>query len=145
MFHQYKEGGVLRCILIKPSLLSLQMSRLFPLSLLVLSASAKFTAEFVSFSSSEHIEVDVDIPAAKFALPFAGKAPRSPFKKHNRDALRSHLAGGAPVAPLAGSDFDDEYLVNITIGGQHFPVIVDTGRYYHVVSSTLGLFLKMFC
>ncbi|KAJ7780230.1 acid protease [Mycena maculata] len=31
------------------------------------------------------------------------------------------------TAVLAGSDLDQEYLTNITVGGQTFPVIVDTG------------------
>ncbi|KAJ7619810.1 acid protease [Mycena polygramma] len=34
---------------------------------------------------------------------------------------------GTHIAPLTGANYCFEYLVNITVGGQTFPVIVDTG------------------
>ncbi|KAJ7483177.1 acid protease [Mycena latifolia] len=40
--------------------------------------------------------------------------------------LRSH-ASNNNTAVLAGSDLDEEYLTNITVGGQTFTAIVDTG------------------
>ena len=77
---------------------------------------------------------DVVLPAAEYSLPIAGSVPRSTRRKQLREQLRvyynpSKAAGGPYVAPVEGSDFDEEYLVNITAGGnQHFSVIVDTGR-----------------
>jgi len=41
--------------------------------------------------------------------------------------LRQSKGGGTFTAPLAGSDFVDEYLVNVTVGNQEFALIVDTG------------------
>ncbi|KAJ6616971.1 acid protease [Mycena sp. CBHHK59/15] len=41
-------------------------------------------------------------------------------------SLRSH-ASNNNTAILAGSDLDEEYLTNITVGGQTFTAIVDTG------------------
>lgn len=116
-------------VLESPRAVNLRMSRVLPFALLALSASAKFTAEFVTYGSAKDVETDVNIPPAEVSLPFTGKSPRSAFKKHVRESLRAHFASSSSVAPLAGSGFDEEYLVNITVGGQHFPVIVDTGRY----------------
>ncbi|KAJ7623708.1 acid protease [Roridomyces roridus] len=42
-------------------------------------------------------------------------------------SLRGHVSSNNFTAVLAGSDFDQEYLTNITVGGQTFPAIVDTG------------------
>jgi len=35
--------------------------------------------------------------------------------------------GGSSTVAVDGSDFDEEYLTNVTIGGQHFSLIIDTG------------------
>ncbi|KAJ7696929.1 acid protease [Mycena rosella] len=69
------------------------------------------------------------LPAAEFAVPFTAKTPRRKSKKTALAALRgkSRALGGSSTVAVDGSDFDDEYLTNATIGGQHFSLIVDTG------------------
>lgn len=64
------------------------------------------------------------IPEAEFTLPFTSKVPRRESKRNALAALR----GPSNTVSLDGAAFEDEYLVNITIGGQKFQVIVDTGR-----------------
>jgi predicted aspartyl protease len=72
------------------------------------------------------------LPAADFAVSLTAKTPRSTRKKEMLRALRGSKSSKASTASLAGSDQDEEYLTDITIGGQSFKVIVDTGRYsYH--------------
>ncbi|KAJ6541051.1 acid protease [Mycena vulgaris] len=70
-----------------------------------------------------------ELPPADFAVPFTAKAPRRKSKKSALAALRgkTRAAGGGSTVVVDGSDFDDEYLTNVTIGGQHFSLIVDTG------------------
>lgn len=67
------------------------------------------------------------LPAAPFFAPITSRSPRRASKSSALHALRSSGAS-AHTAPLMGSDYDYEYLANITIGGQGFSVIVDTGR-----------------
>ncbi|KAF5368298.1 hypothetical protein D9757_010525 [Collybiopsis confluens] len=69
------------------------------------------------------------IPPAQFSVSISGTAPRSNAKKELLKALRSSSASAARdfTSPIAGSDFDEEYLTNLTIGGQDFALIVDTG------------------
>lgn len=43
-------------------------------------------------------------------------------------------AGSNFTTIVGGSDFDEEYLTNVTFGEQDFLLIVDTGRYVHRVS-----------
>lgn len=40
-------------------------------------------------------------------------------------------AGSNFTTIIGGSDFDEEYLTNVTFGEQDFLLIVDTGRYVH--------------
>ena len=63
------------------------------------------------------------LPPAQFSIPLAEKAPRPTYKKN----LLKALCGRGPTAVLAGSANDTEYVTDITIGGQKFKVIVDTG------------------
>ncbi|KAJ7741739.1 aspartic peptidase domain-containing protein [Mycena olivaceomarginata] len=69
------------------------------------------------------------LPAASYSVAFSKKVPR---RKAKADAL-SALRGGVvsrhahTAVPLAGSNLDTDYLVNITIGGQNFSVIIDSG------------------
>ncbi|KAJ7092312.1 aspartic peptidase domain-containing protein [Mycena belliarum] len=69
------------------------------------------------------------LPAAEFTVPFSGKAPRRKSKKSALAALRgkSRAHGASDTVVVDGSAFDEEYLTNATIGGQHFSLIVDTG------------------
>lgn len=82
---------------------------------------------------------NVVVPAAQFSVAISGTTPRSSAKKAMMQALRSSVAAAAGsqfTTPVAGSDFDEEYLTNVTVGGQHFSLIVDTGRFvFHACHS----------
>jgi hypothetical protein len=62
------------------------------------------------------------LPAAQFSVPLVEKVPRTTFKKNLLKALR-----GGRLATLAGSANDAEYVTDITISGQTFKIVVDTG------------------
>ncbi|KAJ7881202.1 aspartic peptidase domain-containing protein [Mycena leptocephala] len=66
------------------------------------------------------------IPEAQFVVPLTSKAPRRKSKKTHLASLRAH-ASNNKTAILAGADLDEEYLTDITVGGQTFTAIVDTG------------------
>ena len=66
-----------------------------------------------------------DIPAADFSVSIAATAPRSKAKKAFIKYLRQK---GGFTSSVAGSNFDQEYLLNATIGGQAFSLVIDTGR-----------------
>ncbi|KIK51004.1 hypothetical protein GYMLUDRAFT_266014 [Collybiopsis luxurians FD-317 M1] len=66
------------------------------------------------------------LPVAQFSVAISGTAPRSKAKKELMKVLRSSSSSNF-TSPVAGSDFDEEYLTNVTIGGQDFTLIVDTG------------------
>ncbi|KAJ7493834.1 acid protease [Mycena latifolia] len=70
------------------------------------------------------------LPPADFAVPFTAKTPRRKSKKAALAALRGQNRAGSGTSDTVGVEGtfgDEEYLTNITIGGQHFSVIVDTG------------------
>ncbi|KAJ7484193.1 acid protease [Mycena latifolia] len=56
------------------------------------------------------------LPKAEFTVPFTSKVPRRASKK-NKIRRRS----------LNGAAFDEEYVVNVTVGGKVFNMILDTG------------------
>ncbi|KAF8322526.1 acid protease [Clavulina sp. PMI_390] len=90
-------------------------------------AHATLTVQHVKIhGSSKAVEATETLPQAEYSLPISGKTSRTPARAGIRDAIRRSMTGG-DVAPLAGSDFDEEYLVNVTVGGQPFSLIVDTG------------------
>ncbi|KAJ7743456.1 aspartic peptidase domain-containing protein [Mycena maculata] len=64
------------------------------------------------------------LPPAEFSIPFTGKVSQRKSKKSALAALRGKSSSTVVVD---GSDFDEEYLTNVTVGGQHFSLIVDTG------------------
>jgi hypothetical protein len=74
-------------------------------------------------------ENTASIPPAPFTVPFTGSQKKRDTKKQLLKVLKKKggRAGSGLNAPLAGSDLDEEYLVNATIGGQTFSLIVDTG------------------
>lgn len=81
----------------------------------------------IAAASSGTVQTDV-IPKAKFYVPLTGKTPKHAYKKQLLNALRDQ--GSKPsnyTAVVAGSNQDGEYLTDITIGGQKFKIIVDTG------------------
>ncbi|KAJ7049919.1 aspartic peptidase domain-containing protein [Mycena amicta] len=69
-----------------------------------------------------------------FSVAISGKVPRRKSKKdalaklRGRPTCKSDQAGTSNnTVVLDGSDFEDEYLTNVTVGGQHFSLIIDTG------------------
>jgi hypothetical protein len=112
--------------------------------LTVVSALSLLGAAHAEFNIVRHVapapraKEAAALPPAEFSVPFTAKTPRRSSKKGALAALRGKPtkkipgkkalgAGGSTVA-VDGSDFDDEYLTNVTIGGQHFSLIIDTGR-----------------
>ncbi|KAJ7049937.1 acid protease [Mycena amicta] len=75
------------------------------------------------------------LPQADFSVAISGKTQRRKSKKDALAKLRGKPtvkasrpgAGGSSTVVVDGSDFDDEYLTNATVGGQHFALIIDTG------------------
>jgi hypothetical protein len=70
-------------------------------------------------------------PTAEFSIPFTGKAPRRKSRSDALAVLRRgvYSAGNSTNTVALDVDrFEVDYLANITIGGQDFTVIVDTGR-----------------
>ena len=93
--------------------------------LVLLGVAANETALQRRVSNAQRRTEAAEIPAADFSVSIAGTAPRSQAKKTLMKYLR---AKGGFTSSVAGSDFDEEYLVNVTVGGQAFSLIVDTGR-----------------
>ncbi|KAJ7850419.1 aspartic peptidase domain-containing protein [Mycena olivaceomarginata] len=65
------------------------------------------------------------LPKAGISVPLSNKVPRRNSKKNARADLRGSQSRSDTVH-VDGS-FNDEYLVNITVGGHPFQVILDTG------------------
>lgn len=100
-----------------------------PLSLLVVALAAVSTNayEVTRFApSTGSVEPEV-LPPAQFSVALAAKVPRSTYKNSMRSAVLGRWKPSNYTGVLAGSSDDEEYLINITIGGQNFQVIVDTG------------------
>jgi hypothetical protein len=100
-------------------------------------ASAKFHVRVASFGSNPAVAIrpDVSLPEADVALPISGKVPRSAARAGLRHSLRQHVTARDYVASLAGGYADQEYIVNVTVGGRTFPMVLDTGRYAKLLSS----------
>jgi predicted aspartyl protease len=97
------------------------------LSALAATANAAYSVQRVSLPTTESVNAQGAltpevIPTAEYSVSLSEKVPRSTVKKN---ALRAVTK--AKTASLFGSDDDEEYLTDITIGGQTFKVIVDTG------------------
>nr|GAT57244.1 acid protease [Mycena chlorophos] len=67
------------------------------------------------------VGASVVLPRAEFTIPLARKRVQS----HKRRVFNRAKSGDN--LPLDGAAFESEYLVNITVGGQNFQVILDTG------------------
>ncbi|KAJ7107936.1 aspartic peptidase domain-containing protein [Mycena epipterygia] len=65
------------------------------------------------------------LSTAEFVLPVTAKVPRRKSKKNALAALRGQST--TDTVSLAGAAFDNEYVVNITVGGKTFNAILDTG------------------
>jgi len=105
------------------------MGVLAVLSALSLVGAAQAEYHFVRHTSlATRSQEPAVLPPAEFSVPFSGKAPRRQSKKTALSALRGASAKApSDTVVVDGSDFDEEYLTNVTIGGQHFSLIVDTG------------------
>lgn len=91
---------------------------------LVVSAHA-YTLNRVAPVTSGAVEIKM-LPAAQFSTPLIDKIPRRAFKR--RMLTRASIAEPSNYTSiLQGGSLDSEYLAEITIGGQNFKVIVDTG------------------
>jgi hypothetical protein len=101
-----------------------------PFALVIFALAASINAYDIrrtTAASSGTIKTEV-IPTAEFYVPLTGKVARSAYKKHFLNTLRNQVSKSFNyTAVLAGSMTDKEYLTDITIGGQEFKVIVDTG------------------
>ncbi|KAF7326791.1 Acid protease [Mycena sanguinolenta] len=112
--------------------------------LTVLSALSLLGSVQAEFNVVRHVsqapraEVATDLPPAEFSVSFTAKTPRRSSKRTALEALtgrpskkrpgvRAATAGGGDTVVVDGSDFDEEYLTNFTVGGQPFSLIVDTG------------------
>ncbi|KAF7317669.1 Acid protease [Mycena kentingensis (nom. inval.)] len=97
------------------------------LGLTVLSLSYVSCAKFATVRhDSAHLEpapATSHVPPASFVAPITAKVPR---RKSKQSSLRS-VAGARATAPVYGALYAQEYLVDMTVDGQKFPVIVDTG------------------
>ncbi|KAK7045280.1 acid protease [Favolaschia claudopus] len=82
----------------------------------------------------------VALPPAEFNVAITAKTPRRASKRNALASLRRKPGkrspgkrplrlpgGGGSTVVVDGSDFDEEYLTNATVGGQHFSLIIDTG------------------
>ncbi|PSR76813.1 hypothetical protein PHLCEN_2v8194 [Hermanssonia centrifuga] len=76
-------------------------------------------------SSRAAVSSGIELPVAPFSVPLTDKVPRSSAKKRMLRELRAGARSN--VAVVAGAADDEEYLTDITIGGQDFKVVVDTG------------------
>jgi hypothetical protein len=63
-------------------------------------------------------------------VAFSKKVPRRKAKVDALAALRGSVVSrnAYKTVPLAGSNLDTDYLVNVTIGGQNFSLVIDSGR-----------------
>ncbi|KAJ7798925.1 acid protease [Mycena olivaceomarginata] len=69
------------------------------------------------------------LPAASYSVAFSKKVPRRKAKVDALSALCGGIVSRHPytTVPLAGSNMDTDYLVNVTIGGQNFSLVIDSG------------------
>lgn len=112
------------------------LKTLLPVLALAISYTSAFEFRHVR-STRLATSSSVDLPEAPFVVSLTDKVPRPSFKKRALRELRSnaHTPVGDPTATVFGSDDDEEYLTDITVGGQSFKAIVDTGRYALIVLS----------
>jgi hypothetical protein len=93
----------------------------------------------------EHPRSDI-IPPAEFSVPITAKVPRSKAKKRLLAGILGRLqntrkgtpVGASATVPIAGAAFDREYVADVTVGGQTFSLIIDTGRFVNRCSCRLN-------
>ncbi|KAJ7226970.1 acid protease [Mycena pura] len=90
-------------------------------------------ATSATFSVVQHRALIPNVQQEARALPEAqfttalGKTARRKSKRHALALLRGKTHPGGINVPLTGADFEEEYITNVTVGDQHFSLIVDTG------------------
>ncbi|KAJ7861712.1 acid protease [Mycena olivaceomarginata] len=67
--------------------------------------------------------------SASYSVALSKKVPHRKAKVNALSALRGGVVSrhAYTTVPLAGSNMDTDYLVNVTIGGQNFSLIIDSG------------------
>lgn len=85
--------------------------------------ATKFNIQRVT--SQREVAQNTAIPPASFVAHLSQKVPRRSSKKH---ALRELRRTSSKTAVVIGTDDDEEYATAVTVGGQDFQVIIDTGR-----------------
>ncbi|KAJ3773568.1 acid protease [Lentinula raphanica] len=99
-------------------------------TLAALLASVSATPTFRRHVSSVSPRTSSPLPAADYSVAITASTPRTKAKKFMMQALRESQAAQAGsnfTTVVGGSDFDEEYLTNVTFGEQDFLLIVDTG------------------
>lgn len=79
------------------------------------------------------------IPYSDHVLPLVSKVPRSPYKSQALAALCGHRYPGQGQGDEVGLDAPyggSQYTVNVTVAGESYNLIFDTGRYAVIVSIT---------
>lgn len=95
-------------------------------TLVATAVQATYTIERIHPHTTEALETEV-LPEAEYALTLSGAVSRSQTKTNMLHYLRTGKPSSHFVGGLYGADNDMEYLTDITIGGQKFKTIVDTG------------------
>jgi hypothetical protein len=102
-------------------------------------SSAKATVKKMSLPRRNSELEYTTIPRAATSVPITGTATRRSSKTASLNAVRNHINGHLPNGgghgghqkpssiPLVGAPLGLDYLVNITVGGQTFAVVIDTG------------------
>ena len=118
------------------------MSRIFTLALVpllsgIVWATAPYSVRRVSLQSST---VQEDLPSPLPVAPFVANLTQKVSRPSDKASALRHIAkkGRGSTLPdtatVFGTGQDEEYAVNITIGGQDFAVIIGTS---HKRASTL--------
>jgi hypothetical protein len=105
----------------------------FTLSLVLAALAAPASAKdavYISHASATNVATlsSQPLPQADFALPLT-KQPRSASRAKIMHNLKKKIgaAKGNFIESIVGAEGDAEYLTAITIGGQNFTTIIDTG------------------
>ncbi|KAI0315205.1 aspartic peptidase domain-containing protein [Amylostereum chailletii] len=101
----------------------------FLLLLLVRNVAASddvFTSHSVSLTPTVQADA-VSLPAAPFVLNLSQKVARPSDKAKALRHVATKRRAATDTAVVFGTGQDEEYSANITIGGQSFAVIIDTG------------------
>jgi hypothetical protein len=97
-------------------------------ALLALAASNAHAAHTVQrLAHVPSVAAATDIPPAAHFAPITGRIGASARRRAYKKAVVQHATDRVYTGELAGAGFDEEYTTAITVGGQNFTVIFDTG------------------